>query len=236
MKQPNEIAYKGGTLADAIKSHLAWRNNEDGGERLSTPYRANLSGAYLRGANLSGAYLRGANLSGADLSGADLRGANLSGAYLSGADLSGADLSDAYLRGANLSGAYLRGANLSGAYLSGADLSGAKSNYLTIGFNLACPDSGSFDGWKKCNDGIIVKVRVPAGARRSSATTRKCRAEYIKVLEVYGADEAVSSWDETTVYRKGETVRAHQWDENRWNECSGGIHFFLTRAEAEAWQ
>ena len=175
MKQPNEIAYKNGTLADAIKSHLAWRNNEDGGERLSTPYRA----------------------------------------YLSGANLSGADLS---------------GANLSGAYLSGA-----KSNHLTIGFNLACPDSGSFDGWKKCNDGIIVKVRVPAGARRSSATTRKCRAEYIKVLEVYGADEAVSSWDETTVYRKGETVRAHQWDENRWNECSGGIHFFLTRAEAEAW-
>ena len=170
MKQPNEIAYKGGTLADAIKSHLAWRNNEDGGERLSTPYRAN-----LRGADLSGAYLRGANLR------------------------------------------------------------DAKSNYLTIGFNLACPDSGSFDGWKKCNDGIIVKVRVPAGARRSSATTRKCRAEYIKVLEVYGADEAVSSWDETTVYRKGETVRAHQWDENRWNECSGGIHFFLTRAEAEAW-
>ena len=190
MKQPNEIAYKGGTLADAIKSHLAWRNNEDGGERLSTPYRAN-----LRGADLSGAYLRGANLRGADLS----------------------------------------GANLSGAYLRGANLRDAKSNYLTIGFNLACPDSGSFDGWKKCNDGIIVKVRVPAGARRSSATTRKCRAEYIKVLEVYGADEAVSSWDETTVYRKGETVRAHQWDENRWNECSGGIHFFLTRAEAEAW-
>ena len=221
MKQPNEIAYKGGTLADAIKSHLAWRNNEDGGERLSTPYRANLSGAYLSGANLSGAYLSYADLSGANLSGAYLSGADLSGAYLSGADLSGADLS---------------GADLSGADLRGANLSGAKSNYLTIGFNLACPDSGSFDGWKKCNDGIIVKVRVPAGARRSSATTRKCRAEYIKVLEVYGADEAVSSWDETTVYRKGETVRAHQWDENRWNECSGGIHFFLTRAEAEAWQ
>ena len=231
MKQPNEIAYKGGTLADAIKSHLAWRNNEDGGERLSTPYRANLRGADLSGAYLRGANLRGADLRGANLSGADLRGANLRGADLSGANLSGADLSYADLSGANLSGAYL-----SGADLSGANLSGAKSNYLTIGFNLACPDSGSFDGWKKCNDGIIVKVRVPAGARRSSATTRKCRAEYIKVLEVYGADEAVSSWDETTVYRKGETVRAHQWDENRWNECSGGIHFFLTRAEAEAWQ
>ena len=195
MKQPNEIAYKNGTLADAIKSHLAWRNNEDGGEQISTPY-----GADLRYANLSYA-----NLSYANLSGADLRGANLS--Y----------------------------ANLSGANLSYADLRGAKSNHLTIGFNLACPESGSFDGWKKCNGEIIVKIRVPAAARRSSATTRKCRAEYVKVLAIYGAAEAVSSWDKATIYREGEIVRAHEWDENRWNECSGGIHFFLTRAEAEAW-
>ena len=210
MKQPNEIAYKNGTLADAIKSHLAWRNNEDGGEQISTPY---------------GADLRYANLSYADLSRADLSRADLSRANLSGADLSYADL-----RGANLSYADLRGANL-----SYADLRGAKSNHLTIGFNLACPESGSFDGWKKCNGEIIVKIRVPAAARRSSATTRKCRAEYVKVLAIYGAAEAVSSWDKATIYREGEIVRAHEWDENRWNECSGGIHFFLTRAEAEAW-
>jgi len=30
-------------------------------------------------------------------------------------------------------------------------------------------------------------------------------------------------------------VRCDKWDDDRWNECSGGIHFFLTRAEAEAY-
>ena len=34
-------------------------------------------------------------------------------------------------------------------------------------------------------------------------------------------------------YRVGETVRPDKWDENRFNECSNGIHFFITRIEAE---
>ena len=25
----------------------------------------------------------------------------------------------------------------------------------------------------------------------------------------------------------------HEWDDNRWNECSGGIHFFVNRIDAE---
>ena len=75
---------------------------------------------------------------------------------------------------------------------------------------------------------------VPKEAKRSCATTRKFRAEYVKVLEVIGAEEAVveNKYD-MTVYRPGEIVRCHEWDEDRWNECSGGVHFFLTREEAE---
>ena len=86
---------------------------------------AYLYGAYLDGANLYGANLRGANLYGANLCGANLRGANLRGADLRGANLDGADLRGAYLDGANLDGASLDGANLYGAYLDGACLDGA---------------------------------------------------------------------------------------------------------------
>jgi hypothetical protein len=75
--------------------------------------RADLTGAYLKGANLYGADLRGANLNGTHLSGADLRGANLNGTHLSGADLTGA-----YLIGANLTGADLARADLTGANLT----------------------------------------------------------------------------------------------------------------------
>jgi hypothetical protein len=171
---------------------------------------------------------------GADLSGANLSGANLSGANLSGADLSGADLSGANLSGADLYGANLSGADLSGANLSGADLSGAKEiPVLAAAQSLIVPESGPFFGWKKCKNGVIVKLAIGTNARRSNATGRKCRAEYVKVLEVIGAEVGISEHDGKTEYRKGAIVRCDKWNEDRWTECGGGIHFFLTRIEAE---
>ena len=95
------------------------------------------------------------------------------------------------------------------------------------------PSNRRFDAYKKCQNNTIVKLRIPSRAKRSSATSRKCRAEYVKVLDIYGADAAYSDRDGATIYRKGETVRCDHWDEDRWNECSGGIHFFMTREEAE---
>jgi hypothetical protein len=79
---------------------------------------------------------------------------------------------------------------------------------------------------------------IPADARRSCATTRKYRAEYVRVLEI--DDGAVTRLEHcgefgTAVYEVGEITHADDWDEDRWNECSHGIHFFLTREEAEAW-
>ena len=176
----------------------------------------------LEKAVASRANLSRANLSRADLSRADLSGANLSGANLSGADLSRADLS-----GANLSRANLYGANL-----YGADLSGAKNAELVIAQTRILPD-GDLIGWKKCKDGVIVKLAIPAAAKRSHAFGRKCRAEFADVLEVIGASSGVSSHDNKTEYRVGCRVAADRFDENWQEECSGGIHFFITRIEAE---
>jgi hypothetical protein len=199
-------------------------------------FGANLSGANLSRANLSGANLSGADLSGADLFGANLSGANLSGADLSGADLFGANLSGANLSGADLSGADLFGANLSGANLSRANLSGARGMDPLVTAQLSIlPDTGPVFGWKKCKNGVLVHLAVGVQARRSNATGRKCRAEYVKVLAVFGAEVGISQHDRTTEYRKGKVVRCDKWGEDRWQECAGGIHFFLTRAEAEAY-
>ena len=74
---------------------------------------------------------------------------------------------------------------------------------------------------------------IPQKARRSNATGRKCRAEYAKVLRVFGAAEGISQYDDKVVYRKGEMVKCDTWNEDRWTECGGGIHFYLTRIEAE---
>jgi hypothetical protein len=194
--------------------------------------RADLYGANLYGADLSGANLYGADLSRANLSGADLSGANLYGADLSGANLSGANLSGADLSGANLYGADLSGANLYGADLSRANLYGAENAELVIAQTRIIPE-GDLIGWKKCSGGVIVKLRIPADAKRSHAFGRKCRAEFADVLEVIGAEVGVSSHDRKTEYRAGERVIPDSFSENWMNECAPGIHFFITRIEAE---
>ena len=160
----------------------------------------------------------------ANLSGADLRGADLAEANLSGADLSGADL-----RGANLMGANLRGANLREANLGGAKLD----------WPLACQEKGSFIGYKKCRNNLIVELEIPEDAYRCSATSKKCRCSKAKVLSITNLDGsestsgvAVSKHDSSFVYRIGETVEVTDFDQNRWNECSTGIHFFINREDA----
>jgi hypothetical protein len=200
--------------------------------------RANLSGANLLWANLSGANLRWANLSGANLSRANLSGADVSGANLSGANLRWANLRGANLSRANLSGANLSGADVSGANLSGADLRGATDIPALAQAQTVIVPEGNLVGWKKCRNGVIVKLLIPQHARRSNATGRKCRAEYVKVLRVYGAECGESEYEvngAATIYRKGETVKCDRWNEDRWVECGGGIHFFLTRVEAETY-
>ncbi|WP_333998256.1 pentapeptide repeat-containing protein [Burkholderia orbicola] len=192
---------------------------------------ANLRGANLRGANLGGANLGDANLRGADLYGANLRGADLYGADLRGANLGGANLGDANLRGADLYGANLRGADLYGADLRGANLGDVKNLVFQI-----IPEEGAFIGWKKLKGGVIAKLEIPADAKRNSTPVgRKNRAEFVRVLELFGAEEAVSQHDGETVYRVGEIVRPDSYNDDIRLECTNGIHFFITRAEAEAY-
>jgi hypothetical protein len=193
---------------------------------------ANLSGADLSRADLSRANLSGADLSRADLSRADLSEANLSGADLSRADLSRANLSGADLSRADLSRADLSEANLSGADLSRADLSRAENSELAVAVTRILP-SGDLIGWKKCAGGVVVKLRIPEAAKRSHAFGRKCRAEYVDVLEIIGGEVGIAQHDGKTEYRVGQRVTPDKWDENWMNECSSGIHFFITRTEAE---
>ena len=222
-------------LNDILKQHDLWLKN-DGGVKADLR-GVDLIGADLRGVNLSRADLSRADLSGDDLSGADLSGANLIMANLSEANLIGVNLSGADLSEANLREAYLKYTNLSGAYLTCADLSGAHINWP-----IACPEKGSFIGFKKARTKIsnyIVELEIQADSERCSATSRKCRCSKAKVISITNLDgsqtdikEVVSSYDKTFKYKIGEIVEVANFDPNRWNECSTGIHFFITRQEA----
>ena len=200
---------------------------------------ADLSDADLRGADLINAYLLHADLSRADLREANLLNANLSGAYLINADLSRADLREANLHNADLSGADLCNAKLRGANLRNADLSDAKNvPYIP----MICPEEGDFIGWKKAKgskDKVIVKLHIPSDAKRSSATTRKCRCSKAEVIAIYNLDgteaeerKCYSDYDHSFIYEVGKTVEVTDFNENRWKECAKGIHFFISRQEA----
>ena len=245
-------------LKDILEKHLKYLNGEEDGKcanlrGVDLSYcelvDVNLAWADLQGANLSHGNLRNINLECASLNGAYLRMANLCKANLHGANLRGANLIDTNLNGANLSRAYLDGANLNGAnlistdfngaFLSGIDLNSANiRNVKGVNFPYSCPDFGAFIGWKRVKN-YIVQLEIPEDAKRLSATGRKCRCNKAKVLSIQNNDgtaadvmEVVSSFDNTFIYKIGEIVSVENFDKDRWNECSTGIHFFINRQEA----
>ena len=161
----------------------------------------------------------------------------LQGADLWNANLQGACLQNANLRKANLYGANLQNANLRDADLRGADLRRAK-NIPDLSWTNIVPECGSFIGWKKVGK-FIIKLKILESAKRSNATGRKCRCNKAKVISITNLDgsncklnKAKSSYDPSFIYTVGEYVEVKNFDDNRWNECAPGIHFFITREDA----
>ena len=208
-------------LKEILDLHKKWLNGDVDGKR------AILLRANLQDADLQGADLRNAELWGADLQGADLWNTNLQGACLQSTNL----------QNANLDGANLQNANLRDADLRGADLSGAK-NIPDLSWTSIVPECGSFIGWKKVGK-FIIKLKILESAKRSNATGRKCRCSAAEVLEIQYLDGTKAGFNKIhnnrfcgADYIVGEIVTPDSFDDNRWNECSNGIHFFITRQEA----
>jgi len=163
------------------------------------------------------ANLRDANLCYADLWYADLQEVILQGANLRGADLRGADLRGANLQGANLWYANLQGANLQDAHLPHFQI---------------VPDEGSFVGFKKLDSGFVAKLLITEDSKRTSTLVgRKCRASKVVVLE---GDGSSGTHYKTLEYVEGDTLEV-EYDSDIRIECTKGIHFFMTRREAEEW-
>jgi len=159
------------------------------------------------------------------LYGADLHEANLCGANLHRANLHGADLHGADLCGANLCGANLHGANLTNAKLSPFKI---------------CPEEGGFYAYKKTTKGVI-KIYIPASAKRMNPIgSRKCRASKIVVISGEGCGgSCIIRTHSQIVYNRGDTIVSKdtrgliRFNDDVRVECAEGIHFFMTKEEAE---
>ena len=145
------------------------------------------------------------------------------------ADLYGANLEGADLRVANLEGANLRGADLEGADLYGADLYGAKLPHFQI-----CPQEGSFIAYKKTTKGVVRLLITEDAKRTNSLVGRKCRASKVVVLGGDGVG-GTGTHHQSLVYDVGAIISCEDYDDDIRVECTKGIHFFMTKEEAEEW-
>ena len=114
---------------------------------------------------------------------------------------------------------------------------------------ITCPENGEFIGYKKCvyrnkkkdrYGYCVVKLLIPEDAKRSSAFGRKCRCSKAKVLGIFSLEgdelsqirKGNSTRNLKVIYEIGKTVYPDSFDDNRYDECSNGIHFFMTFEEA----
>jgi hypothetical protein len=220
---------------------------------------ANLRGNYFQSVNLKGANLKGAKLQGVYFQRVNLEGANLQCANLKYINFEGANLKDVNLQCTNLEYANLESANLEDIKITNFTIEENKvkgfdfkqSNIYKTHFNtakntpfipFACLTEGSFIGWKKvrnrCFINYLIELEIPKDAKRLSATTNKCRCNKAKVLNIILLENE-SRIEEITnnkyipcTYKVGEMVYPDSFDNDRWNECSHGIHFFIDKQEA----
>ena len=257
------IGYK----ADLRNADLAYVDLRDINLKDADLRGVDLRGANIRNVDLSYANLRGAELAYSNLTCVNLQYVNLKGANLRYSDLNGANLRNADLRNADLNGANLAYANLAYADLRNAELGNANLSYLSVGdtdFSSADlrgtnfgsttlgyidlsdvkayqvpPSDGSFIGWKKVKNKLIVKLMILEDAKRSSAFGRKCRCDKALVLDIQklngeSANTTIvtSTYQEDFKYEINKIVQVEDFNENRFEECAPGIHFFITRDEA----
>ena len=197
--------------------------------------------------------LRGRDMSFIDFSwsdfiNVDFTGTDFSNSILDNGKFTGSNFSECIFKDSSLYGSDLRACNLSNsdcdgtiftsAILIDANLEGLKDSDRTVHFRMACPEKGYFFAYKKCFNDRMVKLLIPADAKRCSSTTNACRCDKAITVAIMNTDksgfytEASSFVDENFVYRLGEMAYADSYHEDRWLDSSHGIHFWMSFEEA----
>ena len=239
---------------------------------LKEALNKNFANMDLRGWNFKGQNLTGANFEGADLEGAcfidavlvstNFEGANLKNTDFScvnawGANFNETNCQNALFLSANLTEASFEGADVAEASFAQANLSNASledaQNIITaefdntVGVYPVCPEEGEFTGWTIGEefDGTeyLLRVSVPWTARRSSGTTRRCRAEALSIDEVISLDTEksygfpypyITLKNRDFKLRLGETSTDENFEVDRFKVSSTDLYFWISKEEALA--
>lgn len=218
---------------------------------------ANLNEAYLGNAVISYTHMEGTKMVRAVITDASLNVVLMGGADLAGSSFEGSKLLHVNMRMANIQTANFTSANImesccfEHAHLTNAIFASASISKDTS-FDFADLHGCEFDGeeknrlgrvldrpvtgYKKSGEGDIVTLEIPKGAIVFSINNSKCRANKAKVVDTDGKTELTSIFDGEFKYRVGDKITPRNGFDLAYNiECAPGIHFFLTREEAEAY-
>ena len=225
---------------DELKKAFADRKPE---ERLSFTeceiWDMDLSGADFSNADFTLSSFQNTVLNEVNFENSSVENALFDGCSMKRACFKNASMMTASFRYCDMKECNIEDENLFGAVLEHANLEGIVSNEGTQWFRLHCPETGAFLAYKKCVNDRMVQLLVPADAKRTSATLPSCRCNKAKVLTIKSFDyeenfdEAWSLVDENFVYKKGEWVEVKNFNEDRWMDSTTGIHFWMTRKEAQ---
>ena len=209
-----------------------------------------LSKSNLNRANLFYVNIMHSNLSNTKLSNANLTNALIENSQLHMTDLTDANLINVKFYNVDLFCANFRRANLFNGIFDNTDI-----NCTTfINSNLSCVKfidtksklleyrkgkvlTESIIGYKKCYGfdthklDTIVKLEIPRGAIVFSIDGSKCRTNKAKVLEIEGADRAISNFKYMSYY-VGDEINIYNFNCEYNIECAEGIHFFMSRDDA----
>lgn len=239
--------------ANLIDAKFDYSNLESATLKGARLNRATLKSAILDYADLSCTILSYSNLHDISAVNTNFRQADCTQSNFTNAFLIHANFLNACCVGANFTKANCLEANFCRVTLYGAEL--FKTNFTrTICTNailknamhvpnlpLACPSEGSFEGWKKvivADRHYLVHLFIPKSAKRISSVSRKCRCDKAKVLDItlIHTGEKINKIKNTAYtpceYIVGKMVYPDSFDEDRWNECSHGIHFFINKQDA----
>lgn len=182
----------------------------------------------------------------ADAKGADFTETNLYRAIFDKTDLRGAILERANLCRTSITKVILdEDTSVVQELWQDVDLRNAKVDEVTLAKiipNHCLP--GKIIGYKKVKGvgngaPLIAELEIPADARRVNAASRQCRCDRAKVLSITHLDgtpfegEAVGWIYPELTYKVGELIVETEFSEDRRTSQARGIHFFLTREEAE---
>ena len=96
------------------------------------------------------------------------------------------------------------------------------------------PELGPFYAFKKLKNNIIATLYIPRSAKRVNSTSRKCRVSKAKVIALSnGNTESHDKYSGKLLYKLNKWVKPDSFNDDIREECTNGIHCFITKKEAE---